>query len=202
MWGLPQTSDTLIALGTLIAGSAALWGAYTASKGLDRWKNQKEWEDNRQLARDMALIARECSDYFHSFRSPFMSAGEMDMAFEDKFEKAVDRFSEREKNEASALAMSRRLQRLNDPMQRLYPRLIEADLLWGSQLERDHSEMRRMINRVVTAHELQDMGSNREENNEYRRTAYGMRDDEIGQDFELIVKRIIAEAKRKIGQSR
>ena len=198
MWNLPSATEVLIAFGTLITGAAAFWGAATAFTGLDRWKNQKVWEDSRQLARDLALNARECSDNFHSLRSPFMSAGEMDAAYADKFEKAIDHFSEKERSEASILALDLRLQRLNEPLQRLYAKLVEADLLWGTSLEDHHSEMRRIINKVISAHELKEMEHDRAARNSYRRTAYGLRDDEIGSQFENLVKAIVSEAAKRL----
>jgi len=120
-----------------------------------------------------------------------MSAGEMDAAYREKFDEAVDQFDTGATEQAAMLALNVRLGHLNEPMKELYPKLIEADILWHTNLEKVHSEMRSLINKVVTAHELKNIGSTGEQTIQYRRTAYGLRDDDIGVAFEGLVSKLV-----------
>lgn len=50
MWSLAQTPDVLIAAGTLLAGTAAFWGAYSAHRGVTAWPEQLQWQQGRDVA--------------------------------------------------------------------------------------------------------------------------------------------------------
>lgn len=60
----------VLALGTLFAGFAAMWGAYSAHRGVEAWKAEKTWETDHELALKLYRAFRQRRDYYHYIRSP------------------------------------------------------------------------------------------------------------------------------------
>ena len=114
MWNLPDTPEVISSFGNLLTATAALWAAYTASRGLIGWKKEKEWERNTRLSEELMVLLYRRRDAFNALRnSPGFvaptdttSSGEAIEDTEQKFfwalikyyEEKIDALKERLKN--------------------------------------------------------------------------------------------------------
>jgi len=73
MWELPSAPDAISALGALLAGCAALWGAYSAHRGLDAWKSQTQWKRESELAEELLFLLFSRRDAIATIRHPMVS---------------------------------------------------------------------------------------------------------------------------------
>ncbi|WP_298909821.1 hypothetical protein [uncultured Aliiroseovarius sp.] len=132
MWTLPETPDVIVAFGTLLAGSAAVWGAYSAHRGVDAWKKEKRWQSDHELARKILMLIFRHRDALATVRHPAIWSAETKEAMAGK--EAFSDYSEKRFSETAAV-YERRWDKVTEVRAELYPALLEADVIWGSTLK-------------------------------------------------------------------
>lgn len=113
MWSLPDAPDVMIALGTLLAGCAAFWGAFSAHQGLDAWKKEKDSE----LAKRLADVTYQHRKSIHHIRFPVVSEKEQELL-------------QKEHEGEFSSAMLLRWQNSRKKLEEVEALLAEGDLRW------------------------------------------------------------------------
>ncbi|MCK0151521.1 hypothetical protein MWU54_15875 [Marivita sp. S6314] len=145
MYELPHTPDILSAFGSLITGVAALAGATIAGFGLDRWKKQRKWEQEDELARRLFVGFRKRYDAFKGVRGAFFFAGELAKA-KRELEDVGTEYDDT--TEGATIIRWQRLERIRDEQ---YGDIIESAALWGVEIETLEAELLRIEQRVLLA---------------------------------------------------
>lgn len=116
----------------IVAGAAAV-GAVVAVRGLSTWNRQLKGSVEYDLARRVLKITYRLRDAIKSVRHPMMWAEEMPMPPKDEAEKmSRDELS----YYGSSRAYQTRWQKVADVRTDLQAELLEAEVLWGSDLEK------------------------------------------------------------------
>ncbi|WP_289042762.1 hypothetical protein [uncultured Aliiroseovarius sp.] len=129
MWTLPEAPEIVVSFGTLLAGCAAIWGAYSAHRGIDTWKTQRVWDTNRDLSQRALLCLTKRRKAFRGVRHPFMSAGEMVAAYGE-----YNSLDEQKSYEAQTAAYGIRWEALQNARSEFDAILMEAEVLWDENL--------------------------------------------------------------------
>lgn len=172
--------------------------------GLNTWKQQRHWEQDHELARELLLALRSQMDAFRALRSPFVWAGEMQEAVGG----SLNFFNQEEKDLAYHAAISRRVRALEENSTALYPLVVEADVLWSTDLEKNFRAMRKVHNDVVFAfEEVQRLslrrsgsGEDRKKEVEVRKVAFGLEGDDTDSSYLAASVPISDLVKQKLGR--
>lgn len=125
---MEDTAAVWVALGTIMTGCAAVAAAIAAFMGLDSWKHQATWQQDRDLARRLLIALFVLRDRIAEVRNPFMFEGERTP---DRSEAATKPLSP---SEGTRLAYSRRWSRVVDARREVEALALEADAVWGNRL--------------------------------------------------------------------
>lgn len=199
---MSEISNAISALGNIFVAAAAVAAAIAAFMGLNTWKVQNVWQKDTELTRDILLAVRYCSDEFRGLRSGWMSSAEMLAAAKAELEgKETDDIP---KMHTAALVI--RLRRLDEALAKLFPLILEADIVWNLNLESSYIQMMNMRSEVVFA--LNDLNEDKEAssggflNKDDRviasKKAYGTADDELGKAFREQIDGIVNLVKPKL----
>lgn len=203
MWDLPQTPDVLGALGSIFTGVAALWGAYTAHRGLRTWKTQSLWADEVSLAKRLIISLENRMSAFRRLRSASMRAAEMQSAHPH------DQFNEPEREVAFNKALEFRMNSLWELREGMQPLVEEAALYWGEEIKEKEESLLALENSVFRAHEDLPMferaveHSNSEENRqavmERRRIVWdSSTPDDVGNQYSEVARELEEVLRRKL----
>ncbi|MEP2027345.1 MAG: hypothetical protein ABJI96_01405 [Paracoccaceae bacterium] len=118
----------------VIAISAAA-GASAAWQGLNTWKNQANFETNHDLARKILVQFFRHRDAISTVRNPIMWAHETRAAIQMVEVDQRDVGEEKKNFLGIAYAYDDRWQQITKVRAELYPLLLEADAIWGSELD-------------------------------------------------------------------
>jgi len=122
MWTLPSTPDVLLAFGTVLAGAAAMWGAFSAHSGLSTWRSQQVWMRDADLAKSLLVTLFKRKDALQQVRSPL---GYM----------SLEALSDREKKwEEIRSDYRNRLRELSDARADFYSLQHEAYAVWNAEI--------------------------------------------------------------------
>lgn len=130
MWTLPETPEVVISFGTLIAGFAAMWGAYSAHKGVNAWKKEREWSADQELAKRALLSAYEFRDSLYRVRHPAIASSETEVSPEELENIAAENL----RNAGIINAYANRWRRHSENNRLISSILLEADVEWGTEL--------------------------------------------------------------------
>ena len=202
MWSLPQTPDVDIALGTLLAGAAAMWGAFTASKGLDRWKSESKWQRQNDLCEELLLLFRQRSDIVDDIRKlgflPSPATRDED-GNEITDPKLANYYS-------LVQYYQGKLDALNEIKLKLYPVLIRAEFALGFDFSENLATMHECeveliiaIRRFVGEQDPRVLKSNQPPFNEdHRRTLFAGSNDEFRRKYDAAIAPINLELREKL----
>ena len=126
---------------SILTAFVAIVGVRIAWLGLDTWKRQNIWQKDTELARDILISVRHCSDEFRNLRSAWMDSSEMAAA-------AKTELDETERDDVSKMHLAAiivRLRRLDDKMAQLFANILEADIVWSTTLEKHYIQLLRDI---------------------------------------------------------
>lgn len=122
VWEAPEV---VIAFGTLMAGMAAMWGAYSAFSGLSTWKEQQKWKRDFELAMSIYEGFRKRRQTFHFIRAPYKNPPVLG----DR--KLEDRLTILESSRASTATKLQYWQAMKDVEIAQAALFDEAKLRWG-----------------------------------------------------------------------
>jgi len=145
---LPETTDVIIAFGTLFTGVAATWAAVVAHRGLTSWKAQQSWTRDRDLAKDLLVLVCKRRDAVSQIRSPFGYISQK--ALNDRDAKWQGLKSDYEK----------RFSGLADVTQAFYSLQYEAYALWGEGFLKTADSLRSLEMELLTEVEVYLDGKN------------------------------------------
>jgi len=129
MYEVWQAPEVIVAFGTLLAGTAAVAGAFIAGIGLSTWKVQANWHAERDLAKEILTLIYLHRDAIAVVRHPAIWAAETAEAVKDRGELGdIDRDTRR--FEENAAVYEKRWQKITDVRSDLYPKLLEAEVMW------------------------------------------------------------------------
>ncbi|MFC2970352.1 hypothetical protein [Acidimangrovimonas pyrenivorans] len=109
---------------------AAVFGSFTAWKGLTIWREQNVWQEDNNLARRLLIALYQYRDSIYSVRHPAMAVSEMELDVGDP----PDLPEDKKRSRGVILAYSRRWERHLPQRNELDALLIEADAVWGKKL--------------------------------------------------------------------
>ncbi|MCT8330283.1 hypothetical protein [Albidovulum sediminis] len=198
------------ALANWVMAGAAVLAACAARSGLNSWKNQNIWTADAELARRILIALYRFRDSLYAVRHPAMFAGEMRLDAEQE-----SKLSEVEQRQESVRsAYSRRWSRHQEQAIELSSLMIEADAVWGEELSKKVSELRKLerelwayINLYLDAHYSRDTELARE----YRKILKGERnilydmlkeDDVFRMDFVKALAPVERYLRGKLGRGR
>jgi len=193
----------------VLAGSA-LAASIAAIRGLNTWQREKTWESDQALARKMAVALQRRQDSFRWLRNSIVSSGEMNLAVRNDPD-AANEDEVVDHDEAWALAMNARLQKLTEAVLEYYGCQIEAEVVWGEevgslsrelgdlefqvQLALDDIARKRSMERdVPNSQELSDFEIRN------RKLAFGRKDDETDAEHTEKIDAIRSILKTKLGR--
>ena len=108
----------------------AIAGAYAAVNGLFTWKKQKEWSEDRDLAKKAYTNLRKMRDVLSEIRHPMITTGEFHNAMKDNDDETTDLNYLK-----NAKVYEKRWEKLTAVRQELYPDIIESEAIWGPELK-------------------------------------------------------------------
>ena len=185
MWTTTEAPEVIMALGTLLAGSAAIWGAVSAHRGLHSWKTQSVWQQERELSKQLLVALKKREHAIESMRSPFGSMS---------FEALGDKEKRWEETKAD---YQRRIEKLNAARQTFYGLSIEAEITWGEGFSNHVSPMISLEADLLVAiedylagldpdSEMEDIWSSKDERLKERKVVFGRlsSSDEFGAKYQ------------------
>jgi len=110
---------------------AALVGSVTAFRGLNTWKSQITWETDHKLARGLLKLLFQHRDAIATVRHPAIFSAEAEAAVKDQEDDKGGRSTLRFREIVAVY--EKRWERISEVRSELYPMLLEADVLWGSE---------------------------------------------------------------------
>jgi len=143
---LTQIKDVIVAIAAIVTSGAAV-------AALFRWRAETIWRDNRELARSIVRACLRVRDGFGYVRNPLILPAEFpDDPPVHPVQDAEDRYQQ------NVHVYQNRINQLNDGMQELETAVLEAEALWGSEIEDLMRKVRRC--RTDLVYLLQDYLSN------------------------------------------
>ena len=130
MYDLPSAPEVITAFGTLLAGSAACFGAFIAFKGLSSWRDQRSWEADSELARKILILLYRHRDAISHVRNPAIWVDESEAVLTEE-DKKEDRDFQRYLG--TAKVYEKRWEKITSVRSELYPLLLEADAIWQGE---------------------------------------------------------------------
>lgn len=204
MWEYPEAHNVVIAFGTLMAGAAAMWGAYSASKGLYVWKSQTRWQTDRELALTLLVAVRFRHEAVKHIRNPF--------GWSDEYEVDEPDISDQERRwKGVSKKYQDRWDKLAQTRVENYKSEIEADVLWGGKFSFLLAEIRKLENDLMfqvqeyvashePKHELRDFFQSKEERMENHMMVHGMGSrDTFGPKYEEAIAQLNSFLTQKLG---
>ncbi len=110
---------------------AATTGIYVALAGLNSWKKQKKWEENRHLAKSILLKLYLLRTAIGEVRSPGIYSEEVSNALKEEDKELAG--AELENLKVKRVYKSR-WEKVNTVQAELHPLLLEAEVIWGNEL--------------------------------------------------------------------
>ena len=194
------------ALATSVMAAAAVAGAIIAAIGLTSWKAQNKWQRDNDLAKDIFVKLRKRHDAFRSLRARLISGTEQAEALGSSFD-TTDPISSFHARNA---AINKRMLRLQDIRNEMYPLVVEATIFWGDQIETIVAELADLEDEVLFAH--QDVAEYRRQSDlttderndlkKLRSIAFGDRDDPFGKNYGAVIRQIENALRNRIGGER
>ncbi|MDA8707816.1 hypothetical protein N9M10_00425 [Hellea sp.] len=123
-----------------LAGAATIT-AWVAVQGLSTWKRQESWTENKQLSKRILTLVYRIREAIRDFRSPFVSASEMEDASEGK----INFRNSEDKKLIIQKAYIKRYARITESFEELYSLELEAKAVWGKTVCDHLKELRRHI---------------------------------------------------------
>ena len=203
MWALPSAPDAISALGALLAGCAALWGAYSAHRGLDAWKSQTQWRRESELAEELLFLLLSRRDAIATIRHPMVSYQPLSpQEAEGETRPEILKFL------GFAKVYEERWNRLVEVRTKFDAKLIRATILWGPILDESLTTIMKAETKLLS--QIRILLENRDprsvdslrEANEGRfklDTLYSMgEEDSFGDEYEECVNDIRAQLEPKV----
>ncbi|WP_458791652.1 hypothetical protein [Yoonia sp. MH D7] len=138
MWDLHGAPDVMIAFASLLAGTAAFWGAVTAARALDSWKSEAKWSRERDLARSILVLLYMNREAVAKVRNPDILSTEVSRATGKANEPPVN-------GDSSFLDLEKvyqaRWSKVEETREKLYPLLIESKVIWGDVISKSFSDL-------------------------------------------------------------
>lgn len=131
-----------------VTAAAALVGAVVAVIGLSTWRQQLTGKAKYKLARRLLRAVYKVRDEIAFVRAPFMSAGEIAEAAE---EAELDVSTTADQRAIDA-ARSRRWQRLSSAMSDMEVEALEAEVLWGREVQDRLDALRERVHELHGAY--------------------------------------------------
>lgn len=122
-----MTVDTLTEILSFVPSLAALAGVIIAAMGLQTWRRQLLGRNEYEIARRFLRAAYKVRNEVANVRAPFVSSGEMAVAFQEAGVEPEGPTDPR----GEGLALQRRVNRLDDALADLEVEGLEAEVLWG-----------------------------------------------------------------------
>ena len=140
-------AEIISSLKDIILAGSAITGACVAVKGLNIWKEQAKWKEDKTLAKNILLHLYRLNDEIRNVRNPFVSSSEQEHALseEDKESYNKNQYSDDIRFKGYSGAIEKRWSKMVDAKQKLYPLLVESDVLWGEEL----SNLLKPINKKI-----------------------------------------------------
>jgi hypothetical protein len=192
-----------------VLSGAAITGAIVAVKGLGTWQRQLKGQSEYELSRRILVSVFKYRDAINSLRHPAMWAYEMPSPPVDK---ARDMSHEQLQFYGTSKAYQARWEKVQNERTTLYADLLEAEALWGSELNNlfkvvfdlEHelfTEIRRYIELINPDTKEASKEAIRNINNERRHIMYdnlSEEGDEYKNDFKAGVENIEKYLKPKL----
>ncbi len=143
-------NEYLDTIASLVTALAAVWAAAAATTGLNVWKTQlrgnAEYETARRALR-AALAVRQNVRYV---RAPFIPVGEIVTAFNNAgIDPTTVKIPGDERTDH--LVYQARWKPVAEAMLTLEAELLEAEVLWGKELQSAFDQLRRMASKLLFA---------------------------------------------------
>ncbi len=116
-----------------IMAGAAVVGAYTAVKGVNTWRRQLTWQSDNELSRRILILLFRHRDAIASVRHPAVFQAEVTDAMAD-VEIELELSNGHRKHLETVSVYERRWAKITEVRSELYPALLEADAVWGSEV--------------------------------------------------------------------
>lgn len=201
------TFEVFGALGGFLTGAAAVAAAIAAFMGLDSWRHQATFQQDRDLARRVLIATFVLRDRVSDVRNPFMFEGER---VPDRTEGGAKEISY---EEGTRLAYSRRWSKVIDAIREVQTLTLEADAVWGDELRRlltDVHKLNRELYNVVSLY-LDSISEKDEELKKEFRTILkskrdilydkGVIDDVFNSDYSQSLGRVESYLRGKMGRT-
>jgi len=120
----------------------SIFTAWVAWSGVDNWKKQENWKENRILAKGILLNTYKAQQAISDFRNPFMSEAEIANASEDE---NYDPTDSKKLNAAQQNAYIKRFRVITNVFEELYPLEVEAQVVWGNEISNFIREIQRLV---------------------------------------------------------
>ena len=131
-WRLKLTCSEILAIAKdLILSGVAITGAVVAIKGLSTWQRQLKGQSEYDLSRRILVSLFKYRDAINRVRHPAMRAYEMPTPPDDE---AKDMSREKLEFYGTSKAYQARWDKVQNERTKLYTDLLEAEALWGSEL--------------------------------------------------------------------
>lgn len=114
----------------LILTAAAISGSFVAWRGLSTWNRQLKGQNEFTLVRNILVSIYKYRDAISDVRNPMMWAHEMQLTSDERTAKNEDEIRYYE----SAKGFEARWKSVSEVRAYLYPSILEAEALWGNNL--------------------------------------------------------------------
>ncbi|MEW8291974.1 MAG: hypothetical protein AB2672_15750 [Candidatus Thiodiazotropha endolucinida] len=128
-----------------IAG-AAVTTAYVAWRGVESWRSELKGRADFEIARNFMKSTYQLRDAIETCRSPWVSLTEFPEGYMSKSNPTAD-----EKGEAELHVYSNRWKEIYTCIQQFDTVSIEAEALWGKQINSKGSVLRKCVGELKTA---------------------------------------------------
>jgi hypothetical protein len=147
---LGSMTDGVRAFREIAVGGAAIIGASVAYLGLEQWRSEKLWHENRMLAKRLASEVMRLAKRVNELRSPWFDEELSTM------ENVPNKYDEAGKPTlyAKRIAYWRRWEKFDALLNQLSEYLIEAEAVWGGEFVEAWQGLDDELGRLKIAAEL------------------------------------------------
>jgi hypothetical protein len=132
----------------VVLAASAVVGAVVAVRGLNTWNRQLQGGAEYELARRVLKLTYRLRDVIKAVRHPVMWAAEMPSPSEAD---AATMSRDEVRHYGTAMAYQARWQKVADVRTELQTELLEAEVLWGSELRKRFEALNKLEHELLIA---------------------------------------------------